>query len=1432
MKRTYISLIALWWVILATAQVTTSPNPIPKSYTGQVIITFDPKGGNGGMVGATQCYAHTGIITSESTGNSDWKNVVSDWRASNTPQLTATSDGKWQLVMDNMFAFYDVPETTEIIALAMVFHDGPKGSQEGKTSSGGDIIISLGESVQTDIWDNFTPEDTQVQTRPEGVVNGIYYGADGTSVTLCTYAASKTAPAQHVFLLGDMTDWKLDNAYQLKRDGNYFWITLNGLEKGKEYRYQYAVIRDDGVKKQISDLFSEKVIHPDDKYEPKSADPTLIDYPTLGADGGYVTVIQTGKKAYNWSDATLNFVRPNKNNLIIYELWVYDYTTLRNYAGLLERLDYLQNLGVNAIELMPVNEFDGNYSWGYSPNHYFALDKAYGTPEQFKQLVDECHKRGIAVIMDMSFDHATSLNPMNKLYPYGTDLESNPWFNVTAPHADGVYEDWNHGFTPTRDHFTRVLQYWLTEYKIDGYRMELSHGLCSDAQNTSVENLQYYYINGVQAVAQDAYFICEHWGVNMSSEQAQLVSSGMLCWTNTNNAYCQTAMGWLIDDGFGNASRDGYVSYCESHDEERTQYKAMTYGNGTIGEDEYTRLKRVPLNVAFNVLLDGSHMLWQYEELGYDYSIYSDIDNPNGYNETWRTNIKPRPETLGYFTDSNRINAYTKCAQIIQLRTRLLPSVFESSPTTSSLSSGQEIRSVLWGSDVYAVGNFSASSDNSVSLPSGTWYDYLSGGTAAATTYTIKSGEIKIFTGTPLSAPVITTDFTSFADTTATTQPVDTSTTTDYKQLWPVLMDDMTYNTYRQHVVSDLRADNKNVSLFIWPSGETYAAGDGVGMNFFNNTGGYVSLVVANQGWSGCGYAVESEESQQAAQQLKEKIIANPENYFLHIAIKSKTAPYHQFYIFGDNTISFILGSNEVVDGYDGEKGAAIPLGEFERDGKWHDFYIPMKPFAQLMASSQANGNTLLAALSGGVQGTELDLDAIYFCNEAMKNSITPSADITVITERQTITLNFSDIESIDDWTITNATLNETETTMYDYLETYVYDIYSNIPGVAYVTDMPDITFTMESTSDKTKAFYVGINRGYYGFYQTGGKNGIITIKDTQPYDIITLEVASKGSTAANFADSKGQYPINAVAITQDLVIPAKNSGAEGEDNSGYTYRTLVYHSTGGDVQIKECAAGFRLRYISIEPGEAPMVTVLGQQIPTDTTGVIDIYGDSTLIYDTEENTLTLNNLNLEVGEDESAAISYSGMEPLTIVLNDSSTIVADTVIYSAADIVITGDGHLAAEGVTPITGVPTANITFEAVNMYVRSLPSAAAVRRRIKGGKRLDETGGPALSGFGSADFNKTNVSPSDAEYGPVSTTDSNGNQTTTNALYTTNANGEQEVITEFELTANTTAVESIRTAQPFDPSQPMYNILGLPVDAAYKGLVIQNGQTFILK
>ena len=745
-----LSLVTLY----AAAQVTTSPAVIEPGYTGKIVITFDPKGGNGGMATATKCYAHTGYCTK----TQNWLNVIGGtWRSANAPQLTQVGD-KWELEIDNLYEFYKVPANTEVTALAFVFHDGPGGSKEGKTASGGDIFIILGEdNSQSDIWAAVEGLTPTTKSRPSGVDQGIYYGDDGTSVTLCTYAASKTAAAKRVFLIGDMTGWKLDADHQLYQDGNYFWITLTGLEPGKEYRFQYAVERADGVKKQISDLFSEKVLHPDDKWEPKSADPTLIDYPLTGTDGGYVTVIQTQKPEFKWSDATLNFKRPDKNNLVIYELWVYDFTPKRTIEGVRSRLDYLQQLGVNAIELMPICEFDGNYNWGYSPNHYFAPDRAYGSEKQIKTFIDECHQRGIAVILDMVLNHATGLNPMNKLYPYGTDLAQNPWFNVTAPHSDNVYEDWNHGFAPAHSMFKRALQYWLKEYKVDGYRLDLSHGLCSDKANTSVDNILDYY-DGMKSVSSDAYMILEHWGGNMGTERPKLINAGCLCWNNTTNAYCQTAMGWLKDgDSFSEANKDGYVSYCESHDEERMQYKAKKWGNGDMQTNPSTRIGRVAENVVMNVLLNGSHMIWQFEEIGYDFSINCDVDHPDGDNESYRCNKKPRPENKGYFSDADRIEAYAKCAQAIQLRTQIMPEVFAGNPTESKLGSGVKVRSVQWGSDVLVVANFDISTQV-VTLPSGTWYDYFEGGVKANYTVSLQAGEVRIYTGKQVELPVINKD--------------------------------------------------------------------------------------------------------------------------------------------------------------------------------------------------------------------------------------------------------------------------------------------------------------------------------------------------------------------------------------------------------------------------------------------------------------------------------------------------------------------------------------------------------------------------------------------------------------------------------------------------------------------------------------------------
>ncbi len=845
MKKFFLSLFVLMG-ITATAQVTTIPSIIQKGYDGEVTIIFNPNEGTGGMVGATECYAHTGV-TYDGTS---WQKAPK-WRGGEDKyKMTKNDDGNWELkITPNIAEYYGamtikssrqpgpdgkpiiVKDTIyhEVTQLCFVFNDGPSGDKEGKANGNADIFVDLVDPGLAVIFEGSIPEIVQindkiklhgvstevatlslkingtevitvegttvdyeytlpevgdytfvltatkgekVQTataqtcvvsapikaaRPEGIDMGIFYDEnDHTKVTLSTYAASKTEAAQHVFVVGDFNDWAISNAYQMKQDGNFFWLEINGLIPQQEYAFQYVVVRADGIVKKISDLYSEKVLHMDDQYEPQQVNPDLKKYPKE-ADG-YVTVIQTNKPEYQWSEATINFKRPNKNNLIIYELWVYDYTPERSIAGLMKRLDYIENLGVNAIELMPVTEFDGNYNWGYSPNHYFALDKAYGTPEQLKTFIDECHKRGIAVILDMVFNHATGLNPMNKLYPYGTELAHNPWFNVTAPHSDNVYEDWNHDFELTKLMFTRALQYWLKEYKIDGYRMDLSHGLCGTTNN-AMTHIADYYNNGVKAISEDAYFILEHWGSNMGNDRPKLISQGMLCWDNVTEAYQETTMGWLGSKAdFNRANRDGYVTYCESHDEERMQYKAKQYGNADLKTNEEARLNRVAMNVAFNVLLNGPHMLWQFEEIGYDFSINSIDERPDEYNEDNRCAKKPRPETLGYFESEVRMKQYTKIAQIIQLRTKLLPEVFEGNPIVANITGSRALRTVQWGNDVYMVANFSAVENQIATLPDGTWYNYFTQQLQPAGDVTLLPGEMLLLTGKQLQLPNINTD--------------------------------------------------------------------------------------------------------------------------------------------------------------------------------------------------------------------------------------------------------------------------------------------------------------------------------------------------------------------------------------------------------------------------------------------------------------------------------------------------------------------------------------------------------------------------------------------------------------------------------------------------------------------------------------------------
>ena len=193
-------------------------------------------------------------------------------------------------------------------------------------------------------------------------------------------------------------------------------------------------------------------------------------------------------------------------------------------------------------------------------------------------------------------------------------------------------------------------------------------------------------------------------------------------------------------------------------------------------------------------------------------------------------------------------------------------------------------------------------------------------------------------------------------------------------KIWPIVLDAVTAEKNAALIAGDFRVNDVENFLYIWPGGESYVAGDGAGKNFFGNTEGYVSLTVAqwNEAWSGGGFCVNNADAITAMLALKAGIVANPDKYFLHIGIKATNAGNHEFYTFGTDATAFNIGKAAI------EKGAVI--GDFERDGEWHEFDVPMAQFASAVANADVKaGINILCFLSGAQIGAQLNLDAVYF---------------------------------------------------------------------------------------------------------------------------------------------------------------------------------------------------------------------------------------------------------------------------------------------------------------------------------------------------------------------------------------------------------------------------------------------------------------------
>lgn len=537
-----------------------------------------------------------------------------------------------------------------------------------------------------------------------------YNSSDPTKATLVLTAPGK----DFVYVAGSFNNWVPDSSYLMKRDPSTskFWLEISGLTSGTQYTYQYWVVDQTPTTNspavvKTADPYSTLVLSPfDDPYISAVSYPNLPTYPS--GQEREVTVLQTAQVAYNWSSATTNFVKPNKDNLVVYEVLIRDFDAARNFQTLIDKIDYFKNLKINAIELMPVMEFEGNEGWGYNPAYHLALDKYYGTKEKMKEFVDLCHQNGIAVILDVALNHAFGRNPMVRMWMkdadgdgWGDAASDNPYFNEFAKHSYGVGNDFNHASTLTKYYTKRVIKQWIQEFKIDGFRWDLTKGFtqaCSSGDDTCTNAYQADrvailkdYADYSWSLDPNHYVIFEHLGIDSEEQQwanyriSETPSKGIMMWGEMTYPYTQLIEGYSTG---ADITRMGHVSrgftgkrlmgYPESHDKDRLAYSALTYGNASgaspVAGNLTNVLTRMSSIGAISLLIPGPKMIWHFADLGMGDSIYTCTDGSVNTETDVTTGdcklaTKPQPQWVNNWLGvPTRSKIYNDWAKMIDLK--------------------------------------------------------------------------------------------------------------------------------------------------------------------------------------------------------------------------------------------------------------------------------------------------------------------------------------------------------------------------------------------------------------------------------------------------------------------------------------------------------------------------------------------------------------------------------------------------------------------------------------------------------------------------------------------------------------------------------------------------------------------------------------------
>jgi 1,4-alpha-glucan branching enzyme len=651
------------------------------------------------------------------------------------------------------------------------------------------IVATQGANASEISFQYIVSAPSPVAVRPVGIIPGINYQDDKTKATLCLWAPGKSS----AYVLGDFTDWDVLPEYIMKKDGEYFWLEIGNLTEMQEYAFQYLV--DESIF--IADPYSDMILDPDDQYIPESVYPNLKPFPEKALkDEWYfnrLSVLQTGQPAFT-AEA---FTKPPKEELVVYELLIRDFfgNGDRSFQNLIDTLSYLKRLGVNAVELMPIMEFNGNESWGYNPTFMFAPDKYYGPKEKLREFVSAAHQEGIAVILDIALNHQDIPNSYLMLdfnFSTFTPEADNKWFNITATHPFSVFFDMNHESAYTKKYIDTINYHWINHYNVDGFRFDLSKGFTQTNNPNNVEAWSNYDASRIAILKRmadkiwsykpDAYVILEHLSVN--SEEKELAEyraaegKGMMLWGKMTDQYNEATMGHggnsnisPVYHGTRGWSKPRLIGYMESHDEERLMNKNLLYGNESgsyhVKDTATALLRQAAAAVAFYTV-PGPKMLWQFGELGYGYSINHCPDGT--VNNDCR--ISPKPVRWDYKDDEARDFLFRVTSDVIRLKTTY--DVFSSGSAVITNDS-ELVKQILLKNDPYTatpassdemnavvVSNFDVSSRNvSVTFPhGGTWYRYFQGdevevtGTSLSTS--MAPGEYEIFTDFAIEASVIT----------------------------------------------------------------------------------------------------------------------------------------------------------------------------------------------------------------------------------------------------------------------------------------------------------------------------------------------------------------------------------------------------------------------------------------------------------------------------------------------------------------------------------------------------------------------------------------------------------------------------------------------------------------------------------------------------